>query len=115
MAKIASFIKQREDPEFEEFISRPMEISCTPEDQVFLEDESGKVELDPQSKFENSLHFKLSVHSFNTGNFIRVKGRMQSNFKFLAEEIIFLHDTQESQTHLQSSLKVFLVAGLNLS
>lgn len=95
MAKVASFIKEREDPLFEEFLAQPLKVTWSKEDIVYLEDETGKVEIDPQSPLRNSMDLKISIHSFNTGNFIRVKGNMQSNFKFLAEEIEFLNE--ESQ------------------
>lgn len=92
-----------------------MEMSCSPDDLVFLEDESGKVEIDLRSRFDNPLKMSLSIHSFNTGNFVRIKGRMQSNYKFLAEEIFFLHDHQENSTGLNESLKLLFISGLNLT
>ncbi len=98
MAKVVSFIKEREDPLFEEFIAQPLATSWSPEDIVYLEDESGKVELDPKSSFRNQMDMKLTVHSFNTGNFIRVKGVMQSNFKFFVDEIEFLHLDHANKT-----------------
>lgn len=92
MAKFQSFIKEREQPEFEELHCQQNEIQCTSEDQIFLEDESGKIELDHSSVFANSMNLKLSVHSFNTGNFIRVSGEMLPSYKFFVREIHLLHD-----------------------
>lgn len=90
-----------------------MNVTWSKEDIVYLEDETGKVEIDPRSSFRNSMDMKISVHSFNTGNFIRVKGNMLSNFKFLVEDIEFLHEGTQIE-HNQNSHQILLVSGLDL-
>lgn len=58
---------------------------------------------------------KLSVHSFNTGNFIRVTGEMLPSYKFFVREIHFLHDQIEEQITQDSKEKIFLLSGLGLN
>lgn len=117
--KFVSFIKEREDPMFDEFLEVKTDISWSPEDQMYIEDETGQIEVDPESLFRNSINLDLKVHSFVTGSFVVVTGRLENNYKFYIDEITILHDKErpkQNQNHKEQGItKLICAAGLSLT
>lgn len=68
MVNFLSFLKEKEDPIYDEFSNTTFpKIHISEKDTVFIEDESGKIELNKSSKIYGFSSKELTVHSFVTG------------------------------------------------
>ena len=77
MINFLSFLKEKEDPMYEEFSNKSFpEIRYSENDNVFIEDETGKIELNKHSIIKGFSQQDLTVHSFVTGSICIFRGKV---------------------------------------
>lgn len=112
MKKLTSYLKEIEQPEFEEFLNPQKTLISSKDDLIQFEDETGWVDLDSSVTFSGSNLENFSLHAFTSGCVVALKGNLVDGI-FVTNNILLLNVGKSLS--ITNECTFGLVSGLNLS